>query len=109
MSDDAVALDGAAVTEAAGRLLTRGTATGDPKRVRRAVTTAPPASASRQSPRLRQRKQTTAATLSGAVRENPAVRHTASRERLFGRLIASPCPTATTSETTFTTRVPTAR
>jgi tetratricopeptide (TPR) repeat protein len=37
MSDDAVAVDGEAVTEAAGRLLTRGTAAGDPKRVRRAV------------------------------------------------------------------------
>lgn len=37
MSDDAVAVDGESVTEAAGRLLTRGTATGDPKRVRRAV------------------------------------------------------------------------
>ena len=35
--DDAVALDGAALTEAAGRLLTRGTATGDVDRVRRAV------------------------------------------------------------------------
>jgi hypothetical protein len=30
--DDAVALDGAALTEAAGRLLTRGTATGDVNR-----------------------------------------------------------------------------
>ena len=37
VSDDAVAVDGEAVTEAAGRLLTRGTAAGDPKRVRRAV------------------------------------------------------------------------
>lgn len=35
--DDAAALDGAALTEAAGRLLTRGTATGDVDRVRRAV------------------------------------------------------------------------
>ncbi len=35
--NDAVALDGAALTEAAGRLLTRGTATGDAARVRRAV------------------------------------------------------------------------
>lgn len=35
--NDAVALDGAALTEAAGRLLTRGTATGDVDRVRRAV------------------------------------------------------------------------
>src|SRR5258707_9362315 len=35
--DDAVTLDGAALTEAAERLLTRGTATGDEDRVRLAV------------------------------------------------------------------------